>query len=85
MVPVVELFAPPGDFNMCQRGHCTKIGWCTNVRPGRTARLPKIGAIGFELNILRDFMGQVDERFDSQEKKYDHLISTIDGFAGRNL
>jgi hypothetical protein len=35
------------------------------------------------IGILRDFMGQVGERFDAQEKKYDHLISTLDSFVGR--
>lgn len=46
------------------------------------------------ITILRDFMGQVAERFDEQDKivsarfdevdnKYDHLINTIDGFVGR--
>lgn len=42
------------------------------------------------LNILRDFMKQVDDRFqhiedrlDKQDKKYDRLINTIDGFIAR--
>ena len=35
------------------------------------------------LSVLRDFVDQVDERFTGLEKKYDHLISTIDGFVGR--
>jgi hypothetical protein len=32
------------------------------------------------LNVLRDFMKQVDERFTEMESKYDHLIITINGF-----
>jgi hypothetical protein len=35
------------------------------------------------LSVLRDFMKQVDERFIEMEKKYDHLITTIDGFIAR--
>lgn len=35
------------------------------------------------IDILRDFMKQVDERFTEQEKKYDRLINTIDGFISR--
>lgn len=42
------------------------------------------------LDIIKDFMGQVSEQFtsvntrlDSLDQKYDHLISTIDGFIGR--
>lgn len=34
-------------------------------------------------SIIRDFMQQVDERFNAQDKKYDRLINTIDGFIGR--
>lgn len=32
------------------------------------------------LGLLRGFMKQVDERFVGMKNKYDHLISTIDGF-----
>jgi len=35
------------------------------------------------LGVLREFIKQVDERFIAQEKNYDHLIATIDGFLGR--
>jgi predicted ATP-dependent protease len=35
------------------------------------------------LDLMKVFMKQVDERFSEQEKKYDHLITTIDGFIGR--
>lgn len=42
------------------------------------------------LGVLREFMGQVADqfgdvstRFDEQDKKYDHLINTINGFVGR--
>ena len=42
------------------------------------------------LDIIKDFMGQVSEQFtsvntrlDSLDQKYDHLLSTIDGFIGR--
>lgn len=34
-------------------------------------------------SIIREFMQQVDERFNDQDKKYDRLINTIDGFIGR--
>ena len=35
------------------------------------------------LELLHTLMEQVDERFNEQEKKYDHLIITIDGFISR--
>lgn len=42
------------------------------------------------LGIIKDFMGQVSEQFkrvntrlDVLDQKYDHLVSTIDGFIGR--
>jgi predicted ATP-dependent protease len=35
------------------------------------------------LELLHTFMKQVDQRFNEQEKKYDHLIITIDGFISR--
>ena len=35
------------------------------------------------LELLRTFMKQVDDRFNEQEKKYDRLITTIDGFISR--
>jgi len=42
------------------------------------------------IGIVRDFMQQVDGKFnhietrlDSLEKKYDHLISTLDSFIAR--
>jgi hypothetical protein len=35
------------------------------------------------MSVLHTFMQQVDERFNNQDKKYDHLINTIDGFLSR--
>jgi len=35
------------------------------------------------LDLLHIFMKQVDDRFNEQEKKYDKLITTIDGFISR--
>ena len=35
------------------------------------------------LELLHTFMKQVDDRFNEQEKKYDRLITTIDGFISR--
>ncbi len=32
------------------------------------------------LDLLHIFMKQVDDRFSEQEKKYDRLITTIEGF-----
>ena len=35
------------------------------------------------LDLLHVFMKQIDDRFNEQEKKYDRLITTIDGFLAR--
>jgi predicted ATP-dependent protease len=35
------------------------------------------------LELMREFMSQVDKRFTEQESRYDRLINTIDGFLGR--
>lgn len=35
------------------------------------------------LELLNTFIKQVDYRFNEQEKKYDRLITTIDGFISR--
>ena len=35
------------------------------------------------INILHEFIKQVDDRFNDLDKKYDHLINTIDGFISR--
>lgn len=35
------------------------------------------------LELLHTFMKQVDDRFNEQEKKYDRLITTTDGFISR--
>ena len=35
------------------------------------------------VTVFNTFMKQVDERFNGMERKYDHLINTIDGFIGR--
>lgn len=35
------------------------------------------------IDILHEFVKQVDERFNELDKKYDHLINTIDGFIAR--
>lgn len=34
-------------------------------------------------SLIRDFMQQASERFDDQDKKYNRLIDTIDGFISR--
>ena len=50
--------------------------------------MPKVASredIDEVIDLLRIFMKQVDDRFIDQEKKYDRLITTIDGFISSRV
>lgn len=50
--------------------------------------MPKVASredIDEVIDLLRIFMKQVDDRFIDQEKKYDRLITTIDGFTSSRV